>query len=986
MAAVPSPTFGVLLKRYRLAAGLTQEELAAEAGLSRRGIADLELGARTQPRKETVQLLAEALHLSAPDRALLEAAARGRATPAVPTTDASLPPAPRLAPAAPLVGRARELGLLAQMLSDGPPLLLLAGEPGIGKSRLMQAGIEQAEAQGWMVVAGGCHRRSGQDPYAPLVGALASSLRHLTPAQQQQALQGCAWLVGLLPELVESQVLAAPTWTLPPEQERRLMFAAVARYLSNVAGPAGTLLALDDLHWAGADALDLLTSLARTPPERPLRILGAYRDTDIGPQDTLALFTTDLTREGRARHALLAPLAEAEAAALLSELLPEELDDQLHLRQQVLERAGGVPLFLVSCVQALDTGHLTVNGSSHVPGTLREAILQRVVALPQAAQQVLQVAAVIGRLVPRALLLTVATQAAQAEEAVLVALEACRRSRLLVEADEDTYQITHDLIREVLLTDLGTARRAQLHRRVAEALEQGPGTPSIEVLAYHYARSSEVEKALLYMERAGDAARAHYAHTEAAKAYHEVVTRLDNLGRTVEAARVRQKQGEVLGLLGHYDQALAVLDQAAEEAQKAHQLDTELRSLAQIGVTHRWRGTMEEGLRRLQPRLERLSTEGDSAGVAACYAALAQLYLGVGQYQEQLAAASRAARIAASLGDAQTLAVARGQQGLALCMVGELSASYQMLTEEVIPFAEAVGDASTLISTLNNVSVLHGYWGSYQEEQRYIEQALTIARRLGEPRLMVFLVYRLGVIAFTCGQWKQARIDLERAAQEARARGRFSGDNYALYGLGVLSLAQGDEEAASTYFQQAMQTEQRANHRMLHWMRWVLAERDLLAGQPAAACSQLAPILDLPGRQSGYVREILPLLAWAYLELGEEPRAETLLTPLIAEAREAQMRPALGEALRVQALLLSKQQRWEEAQATLEEALLLFQAMLHPYAEAKTLYCFGQVCLQRGAIELAREQLVRAQTILERLDERLYATYIEQILGKSAPC
>src|ERR1051326_10822 len=85
MAAVPSLTFGALLRRYRLAAGLTQEELAAEAGLSLRGIADLERGARTQPRKETVQLLAEALHLSAPERAQLEAAARGRTAPAAPS-------------------------------------------------------------------------------------------------------------------------------------------------------------------------------------------------------------------------------------------------------------------------------------------------------------------------------------------------------------------------------------------------------------------------------------------------------------------------------------------------------------------------------------------------------------------------------------------------------------------------------------------------------------------------------------------------------------------------------------------------------------------------------------------------------------------------------------------------------------------------------------------------------------------------------------
>src|SRR5262249_23411837 len=142
-----------------------------------------------------------------------------------------------------------------------PPALLLAGEPGIGKSRLLEEAMRQAAAQGWTVLAGGCHRRSGQEPYAPFVGMLARFLAGRTPAQRRRDLTGCAWLVRLLPELAESAVVPVPSWALPPEQERRLMFAAVRHCLANVASPMGTLLVLDDLQWAGTDALDLLASL-----------------------------------------------------------------------------------------------------------------------------------------------------------------------------------------------------------------------------------------------------------------------------------------------------------------------------------------------------------------------------------------------------------------------------------------------------------------------------------------------------------------------------------------------------------------------------------------------------------------------------------------------------------------------------------------------------------------------------------------------------
>src|SRR5262249_1855046 len=204
---------------------------------------------------------------------------------------------------------------------EGPPLLLLAGEPGIGKSRLLAETSQRAREMGWTVLEGGCHRRSGQEPFAPLLGALQRHLSAQSQAQRREALEGCAWLVRLLPELAEQHVVPAPSWTLPPEHERRLMFAAVAHYLANVAGPAGTLLVLDDLQWAGIDALDVLTTLLRTSEERPLRILGAYRSTDMHPTHPLKTLVADLAVAGLAAVRSLGPLARPEARQMLDTVL-----------------------------------------------------------------------------------------------------------------------------------------------------------------------------------------------------------------------------------------------------------------------------------------------------------------------------------------------------------------------------------------------------------------------------------------------------------------------------------------------------------------------------------------------------------------------------------------------------------------------------------------------------------------------------------------
>jgi tetratricopeptide (TPR) repeat protein/transcriptional regulator with XRE-family HTH domain len=982
MASLPSLTFGALLRRYRLAAGMTQEELAAEAGLSRRGIADLELGTRTQPRKETLHLLAEALRLSAQERASLEAAARGRTVPTAHATPASTLPRSSPSSAVPLVGRTQELALLERQLVEGPPLLLVTGEPGIGKSRLLQAGMEHAEARGWTVLAGGCHRRSGQEPYAPFVGALTDSLRRQTTAQQRLYLEGCAWLVRLLPELAEATTLSAPGWTLPPEQERRLMFAAVARYLSNVAGPTGTLLVLDDLHWAGADALDLLRFLVSTPMERPLRLVAAYRDTEVEAQGALALLVADLGREGCASRLALTPLAEVEAAALLTALLPGTADENQHLRQRVLERAGGLPLFLVSCAQAFDTGGLHYQESSHVPWTVREAILQRVVALPQAAHQLMRMAAIIGRRLPLTLLLAMAARLEQREERVLEALEMCCRARLLEEGEGQNYRFAHDLIREVVLADLGAARRALLHRLVAETLEQQSGGGSREGLAYHFAHSGEAEKAAFYLEQAGDAARARYAHAEAVQAYQQAVAQLDTLGRTEQAAPVREKLGEVLTLVAHYDEALVVLEQAGEYYLGVGNLEGELRALAQVGRIHRWRGTSQEGLNRLLPLLKRIPETSTSHGAALFYVALAYLYIGTGQYQKQLTVAEQAVAIARTLGDQPTLTTALERRAAALLMLGRLDEMRQVLEDEVIPASEATGNLRALITALDNLAGAYEYWGDYHQAGTCLERAVLLAERLGDPAQMAYLLYGCGLNAFSLGKWKQARTNFEQAVALVASTGPGWHAAYPSHGLGLLCLAEEQEETAAYYLTEALRVAE-LNHDMqaLCWIHGTLAEQELLAGRPQAARLRLEPLLASLSMDTAYLRESLPLLAWAYRDLGETSLAQQLIEQLLVKARSHKLRPTLAGTLRVHALLLARQQQWEEAASALEEGLTLCSQMSTPYAEAKTLYMFGLVHLQQNALGLACERFRNARAILEYLGERLYARRVEQALA-----
>jgi tetratricopeptide (TPR) repeat protein/transcriptional regulator with XRE-family HTH domain len=1006
MATVQTLTFAELLKRYRRAASLTQEELAERARMSAHTISQLERGTRRAPRKDTLALLAQALGLSAGERALLEAAARRRGTTGPPTS----PSHPATASASsgegglafpaslpPLVGRAAELARLERHLAgEGPPLLLLAGEPGIGKSRVLQEAAVRAGEHGLHVVAGGCHRRSAREPYAPFPDALSHTIARRSPAQQRRDLQGCAWLVRLLPELAETAVAPAPTWALPAEQERRLMFAAVGRYLANVASPAGTLLLLDDLQWAGADALDLLATLVRAPAERPLRVAVAYRDTEVRAQDPLAMLLADLTREGLAAHMALGPLAADEAAELLAELLaePTESQDALAyesaLRKRALQRAGGVPFFVISCAQELRVGSPPGGASgSHkggVPWSAAASIRQRVAILPETTQELLGAAAVVGRRAPRAVVLAVAAADGLSEREALAALDAACRARLLVEEGEEDYQFAHDLIQEAVAAELSTARRAALHRQVAEALEQAVPLPErarqAGELAWHFVRGGERARALPYALAAGDQAEALYAHHEAERHYraaHDLARAAGDRARQAEAA---EKLGNLLVGLARYDDARAALEQAAEAYRAAGDLEGVRRATAPLAELYAVNGPPEHGRALVRPLLEAAeqSQDAPTANVARLYLALVWLSA---DPAERLAAARRAATIALAVGDARLLAEAEFTRGNTLLALGRMEEAGRTL-EKAAPLLEAAGDLRRLCSALNVVADTYLRRGMFGEMRRASDRALEVAERVGMPAQLAFTCINHGEVAYYAGDWLQAQADFERADALYREAGVRSDSGLASWGLGLLHLAHAEWDKAAQALEEATAIAEASGEgrlEMLQLAQSALAERDLMLGNAEAARDRLEPLIERVEREHALVTRLLPPLAWAHLELGAPDRAWTVVEEALMRATAEPQQTVLVEALRVRGMVALRRERWEEAEAALEEALALARSMPYPYAEARALYTYGLLRIARDEPERARERLAAAREILRGLGERLYAERIERALA-----
>jgi predicted ATPase/DNA-binding XRE family transcriptional regulator len=466
-------SLGELLKDARRAAGLTQDALAARAGLSTRAISDLERNVNHAPRPTTVRLLVAALGLSEREREHFEAVARADAS--SPLAIASSVP--------PLIGRAKERVLLEQHVGgEGPPVLLLAGEPGIGKTRLLQEAATLAATRGLTVLLGTVPARGESNPLDPIADAVRHEIQRRSPVLVRRDLQGCGWLVRMLPELADGPLGPALAGAASLEQEPALIADAVVRFIANTADAAGTLLVLEDLHRADGSALALLSRIVRSTRHMRLRIIAAYRDGHVAGEEQLSALLGMFAHEHLARHVAIPALSTREAAELLRAIAGDRSQVRESWRARALHDSGGVPFYIVAWAHSI--GAVQLSATDQLPWTIQQSIRDRIISGPPAVRPVLEALAVAGGRATFALLVRLAGQRAQE---VLAALEWAARERL-VDEDGEAYAFAYEVIRAAVEADLTHTRRVLVRRRLTALIGRDikglearpPATPTNE--------------------------------------------------------------------------------------------------------------------------------------------------------------------------------------------------------------------------------------------------------------------------------------------------------------------------------------------------------------------------------------------------------------------------------------------------------------------------------------------------------------------------
>jgi class 3 adenylate cyclase/tetratricopeptide (TPR) repeat protein len=569
----------------------------------------------------------------------------------------------------PLVERERERADLRRAVEDARlgrgSLVLVAGEAGVGKTRLTQEIDAEADARGLRVLVGHSTRDEGRAPYLPFTEMIEQGMvTPRSPETLRHALGEAAPEIARIAPALRLVVPDIPApLDLPPEQARRYLWLSMREFIGRAAQERPLLLLFEDLHWADEPTLLLLEYLAPQLAELPVLIVGTFRDDEVEPSSPLARILNQLVRQRLVTRITLRPLTEEGVGAMVAGLTGQRPPPALV--RGIYAQSDGNPFFAEELYLHLAESGVLFDDQGRfraalkleeleVPSSVRLVVGERLARLSEATRRALVAAAVRGRVFELDLVEQVAGEPG---EELLDAFDEAERARLITPArsEPSSYAFTHELIRQTLLADTSTVRRRRLHAAIAAALEAihaGDLEPHAADLAYHLTQGrtgAQDGRLVRYLRMAGDRAMDTAAYTEAADHFAQAVALLERQGGTAEEdrealAELVERLAMALRSQGRWDEALKVMDEALRLYEALGRTDALGRLCGvmsyQLGWAAKWEeavGVASRGLAALgdlpNPDRARLLAEaawvsglaGDYAGATGMFAAARDL-------------------------------------------------------------------------------------------------------------------------------------------------------------------------------------------------------------------------------------------------------------------------------------------------------------------------------------------------------------------------
>jgi DNA-binding CsgD family transcriptional regulator len=701
------------------------------------------------------------------------------------------------------IGRRDELAALGAALARAEQgsgsVVLVAGEAGMGKSRLISELAGRAAATGMTVIVGEClPLGEGELPYAPIVGALRSLVRQREASELDALLRPAHEdLVTLLPEL---SFTGDGLQDFSGEGSQGRLFEQLLTLLATAAREAPLVLVVEDFQWADRSTRDFLSFLVRAARREPIALIVSYRSDELQRRHPLRPFVLELERSGRAIRVELGRFTRTELseqiAAILDQPPPPPLVDRL------LERSGGNPFFTE---ELLASSHAA---SEPLPASLRDTLLARVEAHPTRVRDVLRIAAVTGRTVDHALLAAVARLP---EDDLNGALRDAVDDYLLAHDPATAgYSFRHALLREAIYSDLLPGERRILHLRLARTLGENPRLAGTTVtaaaeVAHHWHAAGELPAALAASISAGAAAEDVHAMGEALLHYERALEIWDLVGPApgelqFERLEVMRRAGEAALLTGETQRAIALTRELL--ARIDEQSDSTRAALAheRLGRYLWTAGRPDDALPEYRRAVELMPVVPPSEERALVLAAEGQVLMLCNRHAESRDPCEQALTIARAVGaeavEAHVLNTICGN----LSGVGDYGKAVAA-AKEALGIARRRRLRGEMLRSYANGSDALDEAGLIAESIAMAREGISSAREFGSDRnLGDFLRGEVAGRLFRSGRWGEA----DQLLEEVIARG-LTGVNagIAYLHLGELLAERGEFEAARRALDQA---------------------------------------------------------------------------------------------------------------------------------------------------------------------------------------
>jgi predicted ATPase/DNA-binding SARP family transcriptional activator len=709
----------------------------------------------------------------------------------------------------PFTGRTDELQTLKagwqEARSGRGRLVLMAGESGIGKTRLVSEFALEVEGSGGRLLRGATSPIEST-PYQPFLVALRTALPMLAAVNMDPLWLSTVSLV--LPELPARHAVTQFS-TLPrldPQGERRRLFEALARCMEALAYPRPMLLILEDLHWAGAGTLALLEYLARRTIQHHLLIVGTYREEETHPAHPLRELRRRLQSENLLTHVSLGPLSREAVDSILAQRLEQKMANDA-LMKRIHDVSGGNPFFLRELIRdvvrhgdgRVDTSVIEMQT---LPASISQAVSDRVARLSTPARTLAEVASVIGT----AFDIDLACQVGGWREGqIWNSVDELLDQQIIQETvggGRFDFAFTHDLLHGAFYQEMPEHLRRRRHRRaghVLEKLKSGELESLAVVLAQHFARGGEPERAALHYERAARHSLTLYADVEALSALQNALDLTEDLRRQFDLLVLRE---EIFHRHGDRPAQQQILERLEALADKLDQFDLSAEILRRRIRYHSALGERDHQKKLIADFGEHARKSGQSNLVAESLLAEAAYYSLCGDYEQAGVFANQASDLYQALDDRN----------------GKISA-HLLLTDLTIQRWDfkALQDKLDLLTALTAehpdqgilVKKLHTASGAAFSRQEYetsrslSEQMLGLCRKIGDREGEADACSRLASVSARLFRVEQAREYYDLAAALYKQMGKRQGLGAVFLNRGMLAVNLGSLDDALRLFEGA---------------------------------------------------------------------------------------------------------------------------------------------------------------------------------------